>query len=314
MRWRKMDILDKLVALSQVSGSVDVQCLFQGEWYVRHEARRGQGLVHIVTGGEGWLKADADDKARRLRAGDVVFFPRTADHVLSSEADCANSGAAVVSERSGAFTLKRSGEGAADLSLFCARFAYDTQADLMAGLPETVLLDMRGTPLPHLVSLLQAEADRPQPGSKAVVDALSAVLLVSLVRVFLAEHPVRPLPEGLLKGWRDRRLRGVIQAVLDDPARAWTIEEMADAATVSRAQLMRLFKAHTGTSPYAFVNRIRLQQAAAMLKQSADSVLAVALACGFGSETHFGKAFKKAYGLTPGQYRKQADAAEDFVI
>ena len=57
-----MDILDKLVSLAQISGSVDVQCLFQGGWYVRHEARRGQALVHIVTDGEGWLQVDGMDK------------------------------------------------------------------------------------------------------------------------------------------------------------------------------------------------------------------------------------------------------------
>ncbi|MDU5727638.1 MAG: AraC family transcriptional regulator, partial [Neisseria sp.] len=44
-----MDILDRLVELAQVKGSVDVQCLFRGEWYVRHEPKRAHGLVHIVT-------------------------------------------------------------------------------------------------------------------------------------------------------------------------------------------------------------------------------------------------------------------------
>ena len=51
-----------------------------------------------------------------------------------------------------------------------------------------------------------------------------------------------------------------------------------------------------------------------MLKQGSDSVLAIALAVGFGSETHFGKAFKKAYGISPGQYRKQAEDDMEFVI
>ena len=315
MRLCKMDMLDRLVSLAQISGSADVQCLFQGGWYVRHEVRRGRALVHIVTGGTGWLKADAEAQPRRLYEGDVVFFPRGAAHVLSSEEGCANSGAAVETAEDGAFLRKKSGEGAADLSLFCARFSYDTQADLMAGLPETVVLNMRGTPLRHLLALLQTEADNTAPGARSTVDALATVLLVQLLRVFLAEKRLSPLPEGVIRGWRDRRLRTVIRAVLDDPAHPWAIEEMAALAGVSRAQLMRLFKTHTATSPYAFVNRIRLQQAAVRLKRSADSVLAVALDVGFGSETHFGKAFKRMYGITPGQYRKQSEAAEaDFVI
>ena len=309
-----MDILDKLVSLAQISGSVDVQCLFQGGWYVRHEARRGQALVHIVTDGEGWLQVDGMDKPRLLGSGDVVFFPHKIGHVLSSDAACANTGAGVEIASNGVFTQKRSGSGKADLSLFCARFDYDRQADLMDSLPETVFLNMRHTALQSVVAILQQEAERPQHGSKSVVDALSTVLLVLLVRTFLSENRIPALPDGILKGWHDRRLRGVIQAVLAQPERAWNIEEMAAAATVSRAQLMRLFKAQTGMSPYAFVNRIRLQQAAAMVKQGADSVLAIALAVGFGSETHFGKAFKKAYGISPGQYRKQAEDDMEFVI
>ena len=183
----------------------------------------------------------------------------------------------------------------------------------MDSLPETVFLNMRHTALQSVVAILQQEAERPQHGSKSVVDALSTVLLVLLVRTFYGKPHTRTA-DGILKGWHDRRLRGVIQAVLAQPERAWNIEEMAAAATVSRAQLMRLFKAQTGMSPYAFVNRIRLQQAAAMLKQGSDSVLAIALAVGFGSETHFGKAFKKAYGISPGQYRKQAEDDMEFVI
>ena len=69
-------------------------------------------------------------------------------------------------------------------------------------------------------------------------------------------------------------------------------------------------KQQTGTSPHAFVNSIRLQQGALLLKQTADSVLSVALSVGFQSETHFGKAFKKQYGISPGQYRKNDRADE----
>ena len=229
-----MDILDKLVSLAQISGSVDVQCLFQGGWYVRHEARRGQALVHIVTDGEGWLQVDGMDKPRLLGSGDVVFFPHKIGHVLSSDAACANTGAGVEIASNGVFTQKRSGSGKTDLSLFCARFDYDRQADLMDSLPETVFLNMRHTALQSVVAILQQEAERPQHGSKSVVDALSTVLLVLLVRTFLSENRIPALPDGILKGWHDRRLRGVIQAVLAQPERAWNIEEMAAAATVSR--------------------------------------------------------------------------------
>ena len=79
---------------------------------------------------------------------------------------------------------------------------------------------------------------------------------------------------------------------------------MTALANLSRAQLMRLFKQQTGISPHAFVNLIRLRQAAVLLRQTADSVLSVALNVGFQSETHFGKAFKNNTGFRRGSIGK----------
>lgn len=52
------------------------------------------------------------------------------------------------------------------------------------------------------------------------------------------------------------------------------------------------------------LHRIRLQKAAMLLKSQADTVLSIALSCGFQSEPHFIAAFKKYYDKTPSQYRQ----------
>nr|WP_325048918.1 AraC family transcriptional regulator [Neisseria chenwenguii] len=274
----------------------------------RHEARRAQGLAHIVVSGSGYLKTRHG--TRHLQAGDVVFFPRTAEHVLSSDIACANEADTPQVFREGAFTVKESGAaGDGGMNLFCARFEYDAQAELVAGLPETLYLNIAAPSLSHLVSLLQGEAENAMHGSTAAVNALSTVLLVLIVRHYLGGQNAE-LPPGVFGGWRDRRLNHLIQTLLDAPEKDWDIDGMAQTANLSRAHLMRLFRQQTGSSPHAFLNRIRLQQAALKLKSSADSVLSVALSCGFQSETHFGKAFKKQYGITPGQYRKGGTGGE----
>ena len=299
-----MDILDKLVELAQVKGSVDVQCLFRGEWYVRHEPKRAHGLVHIVTAGSGYIRIDGEQEARLLSAGDIIFFPRSVGHTLSSDSSCENLGVNVLTSEKGAFKVKQSYAGGdAALHLFCARFEYEAQADIMAGLPDTVLLNINHPSLQYLVALLQYESGQALSGSVAVVNALASVLLVFLLRASLEKNGEAQL-SGLLNGWQDKRLRNLLQAVVDKPEEEWNIEKMTAIANLSRAQLMRVFKQQTGTSPHAFVNSIRLQQGALLLKQTADSVLSVALSVGFQSETHFGKVFKKQYGISPGQYRK----------
>ena len=303
-----MDTLDKLIELAQITGSVDIQCLFRDKWYAPHERRRAHGIAHLVIAGESYIKIEGEPEARRLKAGDLIFFPRSAEHVLSSEAACNNCGDTLHINNSGAFTVASSNSGGEKgLDLFCARFEYDKHADIMHDLPETVLIRMNHPSLQCLVSMLQYESAHTLSGSRAIVNALSSVLLVLIVRAYLEQGGEAPLG-GILNGLRDKRLRQLIQTVVSRPEDEWNIEKMTALANLSRAQLMRLFKQQTGISPHAFVNLIRLRQAAVLLRQTADSVLSVALNVGFQSETHFGKAFKKQYGISPGQYRKNEAA------
>ena len=299
-----MDTLDKLIELAQITGSVDIQCLFRDKWYAPHGRRRAHGIAHLVIAGESYIKIEGEPEARRLKAGDLIFFPRSAEHVLSSEAACNNCGDTPHINNSGAFTVASSNSGGEKgLDLFCARFEYDEHADIMHDLPETVLISMNHPSLQCLVSMLQYESAHTLSGSHAIVNALSSVLLVLIVRAYLEQGGEAPLG-GILNGLRDKRLRQLIHTVVSRPEDEWNIEKMTALANLSRAQLMRLFKQQTGISPHAFVNLIRLRQAAVLLRQTADSVLSVALNVGFQSETHFGKAFKKQYGISPGQYRK----------
>ena len=303
-----MDTLDKLIELAQITGSVDIQCLFRDKWYAPHGRRRAHGIAHLVIAGESYIKIEGEPEARRLKAGDLIFFPRSAEHVLSSEAACNNCGDAPHINNSGAFTVASSNSsGEKGLDLFCARFEYDEHADIMHDLPETVLISMNHPSLQCLVSMLQYESAHTLSGSRAIVNALSSVLLVLIVRAYLEQGGEAPLG-GILNGLRDKRLRQLIQTVVSRPEDEWNIEKMTALANLSRAQLMRLFKQQTGISPHAFVNLIRLRQAAVLLRQTADSVLSIALNVGFQSETHFGKAFKKQYGISPGQYRKNEAA------
>ncbi len=299
-----MDTLDKLIELAQITGSVDIQCLFRDKWYAPHGRRRAHGIAHLVVAGESYIKIEDEPEARRLKAGDLIFFPRSAEHIISSEAACNNCGDTIHIDNDGAFTIESSGSGSEKgLDLFCARFEYDEHADIMHDLPETVLISMNHPSLQCLVSMLQYESAHTLSGSRAIVNALSSVLLVLIVRAYLEQGGEAPLG-GILNGLRDKRLRQLIQTVVSCPEDEWNIEKMTALANLSRAQLMRLFKQQTGISPHAFVNLIRLRQAAVLLRQTADSVLSVALNVGFQSETHFGKAFKKQYGISPGQYRK----------
>ncbi|KMK52596.1 hypothetical protein RO21_00135 [[Actinobacillus] muris] len=298
-----MDILDKLISLAQLSGKVNVKCEFGGQWAVAHSAQAGQGIVHIVTQGSSYVRLANQAQSRLVKQGDILFFPRSSEHILSYASHCANCETYPTAYTQGAFEVKKIGQQA-DFGLFCAHFYYDPHAELIKSLPDVIFLRLEPQNFTCFVELLNQEAERELIGSSTIVNALSNVLLTLILRTYLAQSDNQLT--GLLKGWQDKRLKGVLNAIMAEPEKPWLIDNMIETAHLSRSQLIRLFKQHLSVSPHVFLHRIRLQKAAMLLKQNADSVLTIALATGFQSETHFGKAFKKYYGITPSQYRKQA--------
>lgn len=304
-----MDTLDTLLSFTQLSGSINLQCHFQKEWYVAHHAGdMGQGIVHIVTRGSSYLKLDEREKPRVITQGDVVFFPRSAYHILSNHITCDNKNAPLFSSKKGAFTLKHSGFDDPDFSLFCAKFHYDKHSDLFTNLPDIIILNVTDLALDPIITLLQQESAIPQHGAVSMVNSLSKVLLILLVRTYLAQE--NATLSGMLRGFRDKRLHKVMDKVIQHPEHPWRIHELSDIANLSRAQLIRLFNQQIGLSPHAFVNHIRLQKATKLLHTSQESILTIAFTCGFQSETNFGKAFKKYFGITASEYRKNGKTHE----
>lgn len=88
-----------------------------------------------------------------------------------------------------------------------------------------------------------------------------------------------------------------------------SLEAMAEAAATSRFHLHRVFSAVARETPKQFSLRLRLAQAAARLLAGRESVLRVALDCGFGSHEGFTRAFQRRFGMTPTAYRARGFAA-----
>jgi AraC family transcriptional regulator len=84
-----------------------------------------------------------------------------------------------------------------------------------------------------------------------------------------------------------------------------SLETLACQAGLSSFHLQRIFASTVGESPKQLTQRLRLERAALMLLTSRDSVLDVALACGFQSHEVFSRTFRKTFKMTPTAYRKR---------
>lgn len=82
-----------------------------------------------------------------------------------------------------------------------------------------------------------------------------------------------------------------------------TVEEIAEQAGISRSYLVKLFAIHMCCSPVEYVQVMRCDHAAYLLRTTRFAVVDIALESGFNSRQHFARTFGKIYGMTPRQYR-----------
>ncbi|QMW05099.1 hybrid sensor histidine kinase/response regulator transcription factor [Spirosoma foliorum] len=100
------------------------------------------------------------------------------------------------------------------------------------------------------------------------------------------------------------RLSALVIQHLDDTQ--FTVEDLAEAANLSRAQLHRKLKALANTSATTFIRDIRLRKATELLNEGQLSVTQTAYAVGFDNLSYFAKVFQERYGVLPSQYGKSA--------
>ncbi|OKI36446.1 AraC family transcriptional regulator [Saccharothrix sp. CB00851] len=102
---------------------------------------------------------------------------------------------------------------------------------------------------------------------------------------------------------REPGLRAVLDAIADDPAAGWTVEEMARRAAMSARHFARVFPRRVGVSPARYVERVRVEAAANVLESGDEGLDVVARRTGFGSAETLRRAFLRVLGVTPGGYR-----------
>ncbi|MFS8101441.1 AraC family transcriptional regulator [Lentzea alba] len=150
-------------------------------------------------------------------------------------------------------------------------------------------------------TLLNTELAQPNLGSAALIPALLDVLLV---------HALRSWCGTTTTGWaaalRDHPTAAALQAMHDNPAATWTVASLARTAGLSRATFARRFTAQTGQPPLGYLTWWRMTLAARELRSTDAPLSAVATAVGYTSEFAFAAAFKRAFGVAPGRYRRSS--------
>jgi AraC family transcriptional regulator len=96
------------------------------------------------------------------------------------------------------------------------------------------------------------------------------------------------------------------------PDEAMSLDQLAERVHRSKYHFARVFREEVGVPPWTYVVETRLRTARHLLDTRPDlSLTEIALSAGFYDQPHFTRVFKKAEGLTPGEYRKDVQADDE---
>jgi signal transduction histidine kinase/ligand-binding sensor domain-containing protein/DNA-binding response OmpR family regulator len=166
-----------------------------------------------------------------------------------------------------------------------------------------ILLTARAAPVDQVAGLeAGADAYLVKPFEPSVLEAQVESLLAQRHRLrALFREPAPPPPPPVdATSELERRLRPLVEQHLTDSS--FGPEALAHAAGLSYHQLYRALRDELAMSPSRFIRTVRVERAAALLRQRLGSVTEVAYASGFESLSYFSRVFRERFGTTPSDY------------
>ncbi|MCX5292863.1 MULTISPECIES: AraC family transcriptional regulator [unclassified Streptomyces] len=275
-------------------------------WGMRFEAAEGAGF-HVILRGSAWL-IPSEGEPVAVGPGDVVFLAHGRGHALASGLDVPLEEVRPGPDGRWPEPPPAPRESAPDTVMLCGAYKMDHSRAhrLLTELPEVVHLPAQvgaHRSLRAAVELLGMELEERRPGSDAIVTSLLDTLLLYILRAWWQrEHH----GTGWSAALADPAVAAALRAIHGDPAHAWTVEELGAAGGLSRAAFARRFTTLVGEPPLAYLTWWRMTTAGRLLREEDLPLRQVAGRAGYASEFAFAKAFKRAYGVAPGQYRRRA--------
>jgi AraC-like DNA-binding protein len=270
-------------------------------------------MFHVVTSGGGWLEVEGDEP-RPLAPGDLALVPHGRGHRLVGERGAAAARLfdlprEQVSER---YEVLRHGGGGAATTMICGtvRFDHPTARQLVALLPRVIVINAWTSPrmdwIQSTLRLVTDEARELRPGGEAVITRLADVLLIQVIRAWIAQDPAAQ--RGWLGALRDPQVGRALALVHRQPERAWSLASLAAEAAMSRSAFAARFTDLVGEPAMRYLTRFRMQIAVDALRDGA-SIGQLASHLGYRSEAAFSRAFKRVAGVSPGAARRKGAAA-----
>jgi AraC-like DNA-binding protein len=265
-------------------------------------------LFHIVARGTCWVASD-DGERHWAETGDVIVLPYGDHHVIggSAPASCVPITDLIEPLPWRDLPAIRHGGGGAPVDLVCGYLVSDDplfDPALRVFPPAFVVRLPKGAAAGWVQASVEYAATEQVPSnasSSAAATRLPELVLVEVLRHHLASAPAAD--RGWLAALHDPVLAPALALLHGDPARRWTVADLAAEVAVSRSGLDDRFRQVLGRSPIRYLTEWRMHLAEELLDTTDLGVVPIARRVGYESEEAFSRAFKRAHGESPGRWR-----------
>lgn len=261
-------------------------------------------VIHYALAGNGWLQVGNGPAVPFTPHCILIVPPRQAQCLSVSVGDQrdvpADQNCSGLADRLVKFDARTD---AGDLLTICGTITatYGGTFGLFDALTEPIVEDVTAVEQLRLAfQLMLAELTRPTIGTRALTEALMKQCLVLLLRKhFMHGSTSSPLFSAL----QDPRLAQVVASIVERPGARHSLQELAASAGMSRSSFTARFAQIFGQTPLDFVSKVRLRYAAHLLTTTDLPIKVISTSVGYGSRSHFSRAFSAAYGIDPTTYR-----------
>ncbi len=268
-----------------------------GDWTLMAN-KPTKAALHLVTEGHCWFGLSPQQPSvLELNAGDIIFVNQGVSHFLSHSPvpnDIAEHELASFCEP------EHQQDGVVCYDIDSPSQITDIVFRL---LPPWLVLshERQAHEMKAIIDMIRAEAKRNEPGGSAIVQRLSDVLAIHLLRAVIGGHQELT---GPLAALQDKYLRDLVFTIIEHPAADWSVESMAKQVFLSPSAFAERCHKQTGLSPKKLVDQLRMQRARMLLNNTALPLTAIAQQVGYQSVAAFSRFFKRYAGIAASDYRE----------
>jgi AraC-like DNA-binding protein len=312
-----VDVLSDLLHRAHTSHALVRKLVHRPPWSLAYPGAPPLTVVAVLDG-RGCVRLDDDASPAWLDAGDIALITKTSRYTLADDVStvprlvirqgvkpfAAGEEATRACQNLAPRTYGDGLPGATTLLRGAFQLHGQAGSRLLDVLPALAIVPSGPGTRPAL-EMLTAEAARDEPGQDAVLYRLLDLVLVLALRAWCAR--AEPAFPAWYRALGDPAIGGALRLLHDDPARRWTVAELAARVGMSRAAFAARFTGLVGEPPLTYLTGWRMTLAADLLRDTDATIAAVARTAGYDDAFAFSAAFKRARGLSPSAWRHQDD-------